>query len=98
MSDERRRKIDPAQAMIEDYKKSEAGSQVGKRAPHNNAISPDKRERERLRELANEAPKDLNELESYLKQINIDDLQQIARERKSSKKLDGGPNISGVKA
>ena len=43
-------------------------------------------------------PKDLTELETYLKKISTEDLNQIARERQSTKRLEGGPNIDGVKA
>lgn len=40
-------------------------------------------------------PKDLTELEQYLKKISIDDLMLLQKDRRSSKNLEGGPQISG---
>ena len=65
LSDERRRKIDPI-ALIKGG--SDAASNAsGVRGPNYNALSPENREKARLRSKPNGAPKDLNELEAYLK-------------------------------
>lgn len=43
-------------------------------------------------------PKDLTQLQTYLNKISTQDLHEIARQRQSTKRLEGGPHIDGVKA
>ena len=41
---------------------------------------------------------DPSSLEEYLKQVSFEDLLLLKQEKKSSKKLEGGPMVSGVKS
>lgn len=70
LTDERRRKIDPAKNMVDAYNlkllNQDPFSEPTKRSPKN-AISPDERERERQRKVSILSPSDPSSLEDYLK-------------------------------
>lgn len=56
--------------------------------------SPSAREKQRLEQM----PKnELNQLQEYMRKLEVEDLDYMIKDRKSSKKLDGGPIVGGTK-
>lgn len=104
LSDERRRGIDPAQAMMRQYE------QVGREGQAlinagNKARSPSQKEKFRLKESSAKKDKESEmagqsvvssaSVKQYLNSFELDDLRHIISDRKSSKKLAHGPIIGG---
>ena len=96
LSDERRLKIDPAASMLQDYEKTGAMTNyTGK----NKTRSPSRKEFERIRAKRSAEQQEKTELQKYLGNLDIDDLEMIQKHGKSDKKrIADGPVIYGQKS
>ena len=96
LSDERRLKIDPAATMLQDYEKSGAMTNyTGK----NKTRSPSRKEYERVKAKRSAEQREKTELQKYLGNLDIDDLEMIQKQGKPDKKrIADGPVIYGQKS
>ena len=101
LSDERRMNIDPATAMLAEYKKT---GQVATHTGLKQSGSPSRKEKFRRRATSSQAMHANNssdfiektELDQYLQDLNLEELELVNKEKlKSTKHLSGGPTIHG---
>ena len=101
LSDERRMKIDPASAMLAEYKRT---GQVATHTGLKQSGSPSRKEKFRRRATSSQAVHantqpdfvEKTELDQYLSALNLEELELVNREKvKSTKHLEAGPTIHG---